>query len=71
MYLNKVTPRKCVLIHEIEQAHLEFNEPPAATDASDSVVHECPILGCLLKLKLKSSINRHVQQFHGELRSNG
>lgn len=28
----------------------------------------CPILGCSKSLKLKNSINRHVQQFHGELR---
>lgn len=71
MYRNDVTPQKRSLIHEIETAHVEFNDSPEIKDATDSVVNECPILGCSLKLKLKSSIKRHVQQFHGELRSNG
>lgn len=35
------------------------------------VLYECPILGCPKEFKLKYSVKRHVEQFHGGLRENG
>lgn len=80
MYLNQITPRKRSFEDEIEKADVEIIEPGenavvnlpiVNNDASEHVMHECPILGCSKSVKLESSLTRHIKQFHGELRPTG
>lgn len=46
----------------------EIDTPVEHIFPANSIPYECPILGCSTVFQLKYSVNRHIQQFHGELR---